>query len=116
RGGAEPDGGTCGADENAVAPSEARQRVAGPRDVVPVADVDMRHLVIADGEGPAQVGFELFAERPAADGDQSGGPEGPIEINRLPDIAMPVLADDPNARPGRGRGVQERRARVVEFL
>ena len=63
----EPDFPASLAAEEAVDAGLGPQEVADPREVGEVPDVDVRDLVVADGEGPAVERVEDLAERAGAD-------------------------------------------------
>ena len=68
--------------------------------------------MIADGEGPAAEGVQLLAERPAAGPPAARLCAGAIEVDRLIDLQMAVLADDPDAdAPSRAASAAARRRR-----
>ena len=59
--------------------------------------------MVADGEGPAGERVEDLAERAGADSEQAGPAEDPVGLDGPRDVAMAVLADDPDPgadRPG----------------
>ncbi len=56
----------------------------------------MGHLVVADGEGPAGERVEDLAERTGADAEQAGPAQDPVRLDEPGDVAMAVLADDPD--------------------
>ena len=92
-----------------------RQEVADPGDVGRVPDVDMGDLVVADGERPAGERVEDLAERAGAD-RRAGRPRaGSGWAGRPGDVAMAVLADDPDPGPDRPGLVEQRGAGVVEL-
>ena len=85
------------ARESRATPGSPRREVADPPEVRRVLDVDVGELMVADGEGPARERVEDLAER-ARGGrrDQAGPAEDPVGLDHAGDVAMAVLADDPD--------------------
>ena len=100
---------------NLCDPEYALKQVANPRSVGFLADVNVGQLMVADGEGSAVEGIEGFAERSGTDVEKPRLAKLPIDEDGARDVAMPVLADDPNPRAGRFRGVEQGGGGGIEF-
>ena len=95
------------ADQHPGDPRLAGQEVADGGPIGRVGDVDMRQLMVADGEGAARKGLEDLAEGTTPDAQVAGPAEDPIDQHRSMDVAVTVFADDPHPGTGRPGSVEQ---------
>src|SRR5437764_1217239 len=71
--------------------------------------------MVADGERAARKRVEDLAEGPGADGKKPSFTQDAVQQHGPGDVAVPILAHDPDARTLLHRLVQERGTGVVEL-
>lgn len=92
-----------------------RDDVASPVTILGAGGVDVGDLVIADGEGPGIERVESLAERARPHRQQARLTQYAVQEDRPGDVAMTVLADDPDASPGRPGRVQQGGTGVIQL-
>src|SRR5437868_6620923 len=98
--------------------SDAGQRLqSGPRtaQISRIRNIDMRRLVVADGESLARKSVKRFSERARSHHKEFGLPQGPVGQDCAPDLYVAVLTHDPHAGAGGGGGFQERDNCIIQL-
>src|SRR5207302_599973 len=85
-----------------------------PTEILGIAHVDMRDLVIRDGERPRGPGVEELPAERLLGGEEPRAAEGTVDVDRPADRPDPVLGDDEDVGPQPARVADERANEPVD--